>query len=418
MFIERDFNAMQMEIFAPKLPSEEEVYNEAYYGRQPELLEAVKLFDSLMRRAKKVPRQKFNPNKAPETTKIEKCFQKLFGLKGFYFYWIPNPGANAFTINFYGIVLAGSHKKFIERTDKSGFYDKDHKFIITVYGYPDTLYSGMTGEELTAIFLHEIGHNFDFSKYQITSYISEVLMGILPGITIEDTVEANNILKEDFHTALKTEGDKLYKDEENRKKQIDRFDKMIERMMNRGFFRSFARSLFLFLANSAYATAFLPLKWYMNITDIGGKKGEQFADSFATAYGFGPQLISGLNKLGLYSASNYTKKKKSTPVRIIRNFEEAQEEIALGMLECHGTHSERCKDCLRKLRTDLKSGDYNPKMKETLENEIAELEKRYQAMLNMTDGEKNYALVLVRRIVDKIFFGSLNITKIFKPNFY
>lgn len=418
MVNERDFNAMQMEIFAGSLPSEEEVYNEAYYGRQPELEEVVKTFDSLMVKAKKVPRAKFNPNKTPENKKIEQCFKKLFGLKDFFFYWIPNPGANAFTINFYSIALAGKHKTYLQRTEKSGFYDKDHKFIITAYGYPDTLYSGMTAEELTAFFLHEIGHNFDFSKYQATTYVSDFLMGIIPGLTIEKTVEANNALKKDYFNYLKTEGDKLYKNEDEREVIIKRFDKMIEGMVNRGFFRSFLTALTYFLYNTMYATVLLPVKWVSNLVDLGPKKGEQFADSFATAYGFGPQLISGLNKLGKYGASDFKRKQKMLPVRIIRHFEEAQEEILLGMLECHGTNTERCRDCLRKLKTDLNSEDYRPEMKQALESEIAELERRYQSMLNMTDEEKNTALIFVRHVVDKIFFGSLHLGKIFKPNFY
>ena len=77
------------------------VYMEAYYGKLTEFEEIERCFGEIQKKARKEGYNS-NPNKYPETKKIEKLFAKVFGLKKAIFYWVPSNVINAYTITVYG----------------------------------------------------------------------------------------------------------------------------------------------------------------------------------------------------------------------------------------------------------------------------------------------------------------------------
>lgn len=406
-FCEGFFHSLQNE------ESNTETYMEAYYGRLPEFEQISKLFDIMSERATK-EKDRANPNEYTENKQIQKLFAKVFGLKRVYLYWMPHPGPNACTIVIYSIMINSDSEKFIEHDPKKGFYDNSHKSIFTVYGYNDILTYGLTGKELTAIFLHEFGHNFDFSPYHIVEYFQDYLYG-LTAKNIGTDIEKYNDIKLQVKDDLVKEANKLYNHNRTRDRYRRAYNKYLDEDYNKSTSERLKIAIKMLGKNTFMHTLGIPIRLFVNIADIGSKKGEQFADSFATAYGYGPDLLSGLSKLDVVPKA--VKIQAKGPVcDFLRDLNEVQYEVLDSMMEEHGSHAERCRDCLMKLRRDLKTNDFPPDMRSDLENEIARLEERYVILTSVNDEQKNKMLAIYRKMMDKFFHGSNNFAKFFKPN--
>ena len=391
-----------------------DVFLEAYYGKLPEFEEIEKLLGIMMEKAKKDP-QKANPNKWEENAKIQKLFCKVFGFKATYIYWIPRNTPNAFTITLYSLMLFGDTKDFIEKRSDRGFYDSSKTSVLTVYGYTGLLLDelNLTPRELLAIILHEIGHNFDFSAYHLISYwINNIACLGLYGrwtkkhLAVEDLADE----KMKYYYQYKDQFDEEYEDQETRDKIAAREKKLMDRYRNRGKFVLSLEALSNLINIMFYAPAAIPIQ----LLSLDGKMGELFADSFATAYGYGQELITSLEKLG--SDGNFKYKDNSATANFLRDLNKTMGEILNGMVEIHGSNQERAKESLKKLKNDLKTCDYPPGMKEELEKEIARVETYYKTLLNATEGEKKTMNMRWRKFCDKFFGGSLSISRLFKQN--
>ena len=87
----------------------DQVYMEAYYGKLPEFEEIEKCFGIIQEKARKEGYNS-NPNKYPETKRIQNLFSKVFGLKKTIFYWVPSNVVNAYTVTVYSFMLFGESK--------------------------------------------------------------------------------------------------------------------------------------------------------------------------------------------------------------------------------------------------------------------------------------------------------------------
>ena len=185
-----------------------ELYQEAYYGKLPELEECGKLFDSIIQRARKEG-TKCNPMKYPELRKIEKLFCKLFGFKSTVIYFIPyDSTVNAYTICLFSKMILGEAKDFIEKRPDKGFYDNSHKSFLSIYCYTGMLmeHIGLTGDELLACILHEVGHNFDFSAYHMFDYVVQNILTFGTasiGVKKTSSIEHMNGVKLDYLNEVK-----------------------------------------------------------------------------------------------------------------------------------------------------------------------------------------------------------------------
>ena len=386
-------------------------FTEAYYGKLPEFLELEKLFDIVIQKARKEGESKCNPNKYPEMEKIQNIFCKLFGFKKMYFYWYPSNVNNAFTVTLYSLMLFGESKDFIRKRDDKGFYDASHRSVLTVYGYTGLLSkkTGLTAQELIAITTHEIGHNFDYSLYHLIGFMMDFVNSF--GLSALQTafnrkIKDHNEIKMYYHNEVKKEGDALYNDEKQRKTQDKIYADQLKRVYNSGLITNILK----FLVYSITFPIDLIIAIPIQLTTLDGKKGELFADSFATAYGYGSDLITGLEKISVYKGNL----KKGKALSFFRNMNDLLLEMINGMTEIHGTNQERCKACIKKLRADLKKEDYPEGMKAELEKEIDRMEERYQMILNSPDAPK-----MVRRwrkLCDILFGGAFSIAKFFKAN--
>lgn len=386
---------------------EEEPFNEEYIGKLPEFIKVSEIFDKMIEKAKLDPK-KMNPNDWKENEQICTILAKVFGLKRVWFYWVPHDMRNAFTVTIHSFLVLGDSKDLIEYRTGKGFYDTSHRSIFTIYGYCGLLLpeAKMTGKELLAIFLHELGHNFDYSPYHHVSFLAKAM--IEAG---GSTIDQNNAVKMDYYNQVTEQYDSYYsKNSIKRKKEREKYQKAIEKYLNSGLLKNFIQCAYHIIHMPLYALISIPTQ----LSQLDGKKGEQFADSFATAYGYGPELISALGKLGTYDNVKVTNCGKATV--FFRDLNNCLGEIINGLAEVHGTDQERCKDCINKLRKDLANTDYPKGMKEDLETEINRLESLYMEMLTSTPDDRQKITKAWRRLCDKLFGGAFNVAKWFKPN--
>ena len=134
----------------------------------------------------------------------------------------------------------------------------------------------LTSREICAILLHEIGHNFSKNVIPMNSLIE----------TMAFALRIKNEVRMNAATNKKISIDKT---------QIDKFIKSIFLYIKYGLV-DFGKSVMSFLQtlhiiNSHALSELYPFKFGTQYID------EQFADSFASMYGFGKDLSSGLHKL-------------------------------------------------------------------------------------------------------------------------
>ena len=390
-------------------PEKEEDFNEEYIGKLPEFIKVSQLFDRMIEKAKEDPKN-MNPNSWKENEQICTILARVFGLKRVWFYWVPHDMRNAYTVTVHSFLVLGDSKDLVEYHPGKGFYDTSHRSVFTIYGYCGLLLeeANMSGSELLAIFLHELGHNFDYSPYHHVSFLTEAV--IRSG---GSTIDQNNQVKMDYYNQVTDQYDPYYNGKrgaERREKDRQKYQKAIERYMNSGLLKNFLSSIYKILT---FAPMML-ISAAVQLVDLENKKGEQFADSFATAYGYGPELVSGLIKLGEHKDVKVKNTGKMTV--FFRDLNGCLYEIINGMSESHGTNQERCKDCILKLRRDLANTDYPAEMKKDLEVEINRLEQMYIDYMSASPGDREKITKSWRRLCDKLFGGKFNIAKFFKPN--
>lgn len=392
-----------------------ELFEEAYYGKLPEFIELEELLGKIQAKARKEGIKLCNPNNYPENKKMQDLFSKIFGFKKMIFYWLPSAALNAYTVTIYSMMLFGESKDFIEKRNDRGFYDNSNESVCTVYIYDGMLSerTDLTPRELLAIILHEIGHNFDYSKYHIIDFISDCLnnAGMLPFSYFKDaSVSDLNDVKNSYYDETKKKCDAIYNSASKRRKNDKAYEKALNKYYNRGGFRLFCNFLTKSIATGIRLTTCLPLQQMMK---INGHKSELFSDSFATAYGYGSDIVSGLAKM---SKCPVDLKRTGKGITIMRDLSNCMDEIYYGISEEHGSLQERAKESILKLENDLRTGDYPPELKPELEREINKLKARYYELLTMDPEERNALTIRWRNLNEKLFGGIPNFTKHFKTD--
>ena len=369
---------------------------ETYYGKLPEFDKLETLFEKI--RKKVLSTKNSNPNKFPEVKEIQKIFCKLFGFKKSIFYWeaLDEENAYTFSLNTF-IIFAHKGTDWIQKTDH-GFYDTSHTSILTVYfGLGLITQTNLSARELLACVLHEIGHNFDESGYHMFNYhmVNILNLGLYTIQNKDKDIDAVNDIKMKYHKDIEKYNDKYYKNSKRRERESKKYLDTLKRNEKIRAALSIIKLPFSIL-NSAYYILFSPI---IQLTTLAGKKGEIFADSFATAYGYGPDLISALEKL----SGNKKYNPKSKVMRFLQDLGHLQFEIWCAFSDVHGSNQERCIECKRKLEADLKSNDFPPELKEELQKEIDALTQRYKDMKKLSNNDRMVLCTIWRKINAFIF---------------
>lgn len=389
--------------------SSDGLVEESYYGKLPEFVEMEKLFDTIIAKSKKEGLTKCNPNNYKEHKRICSLFCKLFGFKKALIYWEPYSEGNAFTYSLNAFIVFSDKSKMIKKTEK-GFYDSSHSIILTVYITTGLIELGLSSRELIAVILHEIGHNFDYSTYhKFDAFISSILTLGSTAVTINKYKDNLNDIKLEIDKKIKKQDNDIY----NKQKTRDKLSKNWYKNITSRIKYNAVYNAIMMPINTIVDVIYVGLCPLYTINNLAGKKGELFADSFATAYGYGSELITSLKTLG---DLNKFYDPKSHVMKFFMDLSKLQSEIVISLIDVHGTDMERCQECIEKLKYDLKHNEFQPELKKELAEEINKMTMAYKAFSKFDKNEKYKITKLARKICAVLFRGKPNIIKFFKRN--
>lgn len=260
--------------------------NETYFGKSKELELIEKSFDKAIQSKNKID--------ASSLGIVAKQLQKKFGFDNVSIGIDKTPGLNAYTY----IDIADIKKMKIKTSEGYKALPGNTCSILVVFS-PAMLSGVLSGKELTAITLHEIGHQFA-SKRILNSSSLRYMASYIRGLSELDKIiriasqETNSIadmfmmirrviskLTEDAVFAIKYAINTLIL-----LKDILKTPTLKDTYNLIGDSTKFSRIM-------NYINNFDKIKKPIRVHDLE----EEMADSFATIYGYGPELASALTKI-------------------------------------------------------------------------------------------------------------------------
>lgn len=343
-----------------------EILLEYYQGKQPALIKCEKYLDEIIRYEKENEKSFINvrTHKAsPANVKLENELTSFFKVKKINIYWATGM-VNAMTITPSAFASMSANSAY-----KSGSYSD---ITIHMIVYTDLITkANLNAQELLAMMLHEIGHNFYLcpisAGFQLFYIVATFPIGLLNNL-IQKLVLVGILHIEDF---IKKEIPILYNSLQIIGRFFAEFTQILAPITN-------PVNMLVSLALNLTSIATNPMKAVNLLTGYGNEKG---ADSFAAVYGYGPNQASALRKMETLENMLYGKvvANDKGPVSIINDLSLLMCDLmAMMMLEPHPSNNQRAASMLKKLKRDLATNDYPKGMKQDLEKEIARMEKMYK----------------------------------------
>nr|DAR89229.1 MAG TPA: peptidase [Caudoviricetes sp.] len=254
---------------------------------------------------------------------------------------------------------------------ENGFYDKTKSIELTVVLFLG-VFKVMTPEELTALFLHELGHNVDPAlvdiKFIATNKVSDYLAGdeSSTNARIRDLESSEPSFMDIFKAILLLlfvmtgVGAMVFLIYQFLKTLFTNEDSLIESIR-----KAIADNTKAF--NMSTST-------------------EAFADNFARMYGFGTDLISALNKIEeFYENEDELGEKKSFFYLEKARQGEIAEIVKMCMEDVHNTNIARAIALVKEYEKELQDPNMPAKVKKNLQDDMLSLQKVIDAYVDHKD---------------------------------
>ena len=260
--------------------------NETYFGKSKELEIIEKSFDKAIQSKDKID--------ASSLGIVAKQLQKKFGFDNVSIGIDKTPGLNAYTY----IDIADIKKMKIKTSEGYKALPGNTCSILVVFS-PAMLSGVLSGKELTAITLHEIGHQFA-SKRILNSSSLRYMASYIRGLSELDKIiriasqETNSIA--DMFMMIRRVISKLTEDAVFAIKYVINTLILLKDILK----TPTLKDTYNLIGDSTkfnrimnYINNFDKVKKPIKVHDLE----EEMADSFATIYGYGPELASALTKI-------------------------------------------------------------------------------------------------------------------------
>lgn len=386
------------------VPSPQHVLNEAYYGKNPALVECERLMEDAV----------YGNGGINSVRKVTKILKELFNFSDLSIVPFGAKGAAA-TLPITTYKFKHIANRIIMEKSKPGlqFKSSDKVQAVILISLTDFRLSKMTGEEMLAIILHEIGHSMRMilPSTQLLNAVGAVgfTAAIWPAImfnflgkqavAVGDFVGVARDIVNTFmgEAAIKVQtfikgATYLSTGFENIKKAIF----ILKHVPIKNFKNAFVHSAKTTIGIAKVLSPFnLAVGISSAIFSAGKFKEELLADFIATSYGYGPSLTSALGKLTITTevlSSNPVIRLISLPANIINM-----------VLDPHPANISRMKQVIQSLETELEKGinaNEFKLIKEDIETAKTELDK-YEAQV------KKFAITQFDRIVFRKVMGKL-----------
>lgn len=250
---------------------------------------------------------------------------------------------------------------------------------------------GLTGSELLAIILHEIGHNI--SRIPAIVSLNPLSFVFNP---VNSAIMAN-VEKLYSHISTLVYPSKIYRLATNAGTELYKWLSRGSTIMNVLSFPAVFISL-------AQATVLKGIGYFTRYFF------ERAADSFVVAHGYGPELARAIDKLQKFIGGNNNSTKSGAYLDAII---EVQSSL-FGIFLDHPQYQERIKNAMNKLEREINDGNYPNEVKQQMRAEYKEIEKLYKEYMEAKDDETKVAGFkrYIRKMKDE---GTLN-TNIIRSN--
>lgn len=458
---------------------------EAYFGKSKNLLEAESILNSIIKEFK-VPFDKVGKriidaaklNSSPKNKKLQELFQKEFGFGEMVLHWDGTNTVNAWSFARGIIKLINTDMpKLPVRSNDGRYYDGGHNYLCVVNVYAGLIDAGLTAEELMAVILHEIGHNFQCTPVTnialFTDYIwipikmmevSEAwkkarrafkdikdiwkIVEMLKEGKLQKSAKLIEEVKKNFSKSVMTLLTNIIRVEyyfssmlgsvlrlivreyipEAMKKELEEIDKWILDNKNKVLARwkryadqYQARKKAIESDTNRVAwdyllSTVLDVAYYGLVGNIAafedlynaqtGYAGEVFADSFATAYGYGGATVSLQAKFNQMRLKNPTLGlNKGNSNSVYNQYIFIMFSIVSASLDPHPMDQTRMKNQINKLERELESQEVPPKVKEAIRNDLAKAQEAYAAFIALPEDCRHLASVHNFYRINEMYFG-------------
>ena len=350
-----------------KIPINYEVLMEAYAGKPKEFIKCERLLQEIVDQIKKDNKDRSNVVRTrnvvkdyPANKELCKTLEDFFKVTKINIYW-DSGMSNAFTLKPSSFSIASNKGRYLD--------NRNCNLDVFIVIYEDLVVRcDLTAQELMAVILHEIGHNFYFCPIKLYSELILTIVTFPIGLIYKFIGKAiykfaaltTDIIKQHFPLLYNI---------------IDLYNYLLNTIYDYikplTVLRYGMSAIYRFVNDPSF-----------NLSGYGDEKG---ADSFAAKYGYGPEQASALQKMespmNTHYAKQMSKRGENTGASIMEDLCALSVDLVAGLtLDPHPNNNQRASSMLKKLEHDLETGDYPPEMKRSLENEIVRMRKAYEVI--------------------------------------
>lgn len=363
--------------------------NEAFVGKTETLLEMENQINKI-----RASIHKFTDiNKNKEVQKLNRLFEKQFGMEVFGLNIVQSNTIDAYSapINTrFDVVLKQNISKMVEGSKTTGYRFKEGNGlgIICYIHWGLLMNPDFTDEEILAVILHELGHNFADALYdKIKFYNKEIV----------ESYYSWKIFIAIVTFGLKSKALRQNKNSYVKKKLKNKKSNPIRGIIQ-GFkgakedFSEFVDEVFSRLGKKDSSKA----KQTLNTIDIEKQKkyiktknidrqDEVIADLFAGVYGYGPAQVSALLKMGDYKTSAEKFVEKIPIIGKIKNQKFNDIGKDLYIFDEHPHIIQRAIEEIKLLEDELKKSDLDPKLEAVMKAQIKQMKDLLEKATTIVD---------------------------------
>ena len=383
--------------------------NEVYFGKTPELQKMEKQLGIF--RSKYLGKYIMNVycNSDPDLLKFNRMMEDYFGFGCFTLHVINQPIANAYTCPIdMRLDVLNTNKHLV--ADKKGFkFNKDADYSVLVCVYSGIMFNPeMTDEEVMAVIMHEVGHNFYaaldrnhgvlsnlYSIYALYANIYNAIIHLLTGNISKSVDDVKDIFQSTnlYRKIADGIGQQLRTNQSALVVIHDWFETFgnITATVQGGLIKLIdLLSLGLIWPAGAFLASLLKLRSPLSIISLTLLyPNERLADNFCTMYGYGAAQSRALEKLTSRSIKLPSKIEDAyNKIPIISNLYAINLSLGYIIMETFDEHPStiaRTKDQLDMLKREAMKEDLDPKMRKVILSDIKACEDQINKITDVSD---------------------------------
>lgn len=368
------------------------VIHEVFFGKTKEIQAIEKKIGEIR---SKYQTNQMKANTSKEKADLEDMLCDAFGFKCCSLHIDPTPSYNAYTYPISSSVFdfRDFRKLIVSKNGVGVKYKPEANIYLIVAVTKGLMFSSLFSDaEVTALILHEIGHNFQTAmsgKCRNLNMINKAFNLLLAPIIILTNPQSGPF-RNNYIDFIK----KIEKDFTGFADCYWMIKNLVITALSIGVGALMFISNITVMMNPLAVIQSIPreIMSRLNIDLLflpAGVKSEIVSDAFATAYGYGAELSSGLSKIERTSGG-------VTPNQLIRDIPfigsyfdllNLPSKLICNVFDPHPNSIARMKNQLDYAKQELVSKETNPKMKKELQKQISEIERTMDKYLEIEEGD-------------------------------